>query len=467
MNITATADKTSNDKVKITVTVSATDVDAAIDGAYKDIAKKYAFQGFRRGRAPRPVINGIVGKQAVFAQATEDLIQNVQPQMLDELDIVAISKPDYGEDPKLVEEHKDFTVEALVSVPPVCELDTYDAPSITMPPEHATDAEIDRQIDQLLSYNTTYEEDKDAKQATESSVVVLDVKNIEGLPEFEGSARQFVLDSPYIPQEFAQGVTGMKLDESKEISWVRKEDKKETPVKVNVTLKTLKRAVKPELTDEFAKKSMGFDTVEKLRDAIKEEIENDKKTSLPSLKEDRVVEAMGEHLKLDEVPEDYQKQVFSELANEFLSQLQRQGATLDMYLASRGIKSDDFLADLHVQAQERARQSLALNAIANKLNLEATEADVEEEFKSVGKDYKKQMAQFKKNGQMPAIRESIRRSKAVKWLVENASVEVVDEVAQTNKDAEKKAKAPKKTSKKSADKASSKGAEKKTAKTEK
>ena len=453
MNITATADKTSNDKVKITVTVSATDVDAAIDGAYKDIAKKYAFQGFRRGRAPRPVINGIVGKQAVFAQATEDLIQNVQPQMLDELDIVAISKPDYGEDPKLVEEHKDFTVEALVSVPPVCELDTYDAPSITMPPEHATDAEIDRQIDQLLSYNTTYEEDKDAKQATESSVVVLDVKNIEGLPEFEGSARQFVLDSPYIPQEFAQGVTGMKLDESKEISWVRKEDKKETPVKVNVTLKTLKRAVKPELTDEFAKKSMGFDTVEKLRAAIKEEIENDKKTSLPSLKEDRVV--------------DYPKQVFSELANEFLSQLQRQGATLDMYLASRGIKSDDFLADLHVQAQERARQSLALNAIANKLNLEATEADVEEEFKSVGKDYKKQMAQFKKNGQMPAIRESIRRSKAVKWLVENASVEVVDEVAQANKDAEKKAKAPKKTSKKSADKASSKGAEKKTAKTEK
>ena len=246
-----------------------------------------------------------------------------------------------------------------------------------------------------------------------------------------------------------------------------KRTKKETPVKVNVTLKTLKRAVKPELTDEFAKKSMGFDTVEKLRDAIKEEIENDKKTSLPSLKEDRVVEAMGEHLKLDEVPEDYQKQVFSELANEFLSQLQRQGATLDMYLASRGIKSDDFLADLHVQAQERARQSLALNAIANKLNLEATEADVEEEFKSVGKDYKKQMAQFKKNGQMPAIRESIRRSKAVKWLVENASVEVVDEVAQANKDAEKKAKAPKKTSKKSADKASSKAAEKKTAKTEK
>ena len=138
-----------------------------------------------------------------------------------------------------------------------------------------------------------------------------------------------------------------------------------------------------------------------------------------------------------------------------------------MYLASRGIKSDDFLADLHVQAQERARQSLALNAIANKLNLEATEADVEEEFKSVGKDYKKQMDQFKKNGQMPAIRESIRRSKAVKWLVENASVEVVDEVAQANKDAEKKAKAPKKTSKKSADKASSKAAEKKTAKTEK
>lgn len=436
MNITVTADKSSNDKVVVTVTVPATDVDAAIDGAYKDIARKYAFQGFRRGRAPRPVINSIVGKQAVLAQATEDLMDKVQPQMLDELDLVAIAKPEYP-DAQLVEEHKDFTTKAEVAVPPHAELDSYDAPTIKMPPEHATDAEIARQLEQIRSYNTKYEDDKSAKTAQATSVVVLDVKNKEGLPELEGTDRQIVLDSPYVPSEFAEGVAGMKVNETKEISWTRKEDDHETPVSVSVTLKTLKKSVVPELTDEFAKTSTGFDTLEKLKEAIKDEIEKDKVKSLPALKEDRVVEAIGEHLTLEEVPEVYQKQVFSELANEFLSSLQRQGATLDMYLASRGIKSEDFLADLHEQAKERARQSLALNAIATKLGLEATEEDVINEFKDASADYKAAMKQFKDNGQMPAIRESIRRTKAVKWLVENAKVEVVDEAELAQKEEEK------------------------------
>lgn len=113
MNITATADKTSNDKVSVTLTVAAADVDAAIDSAYKEIAKKYAFQGFRRGRAPRPVINGIVGKDAVLAQATEELLEQAQPFMLDELDIVAIDKPKFAEDGNPVEEHKDYTLSLI------------------------------------------------------------------------------------------------------------------------------------------------------------------------------------------------------------------------------------------------------------------------------------------------------------------------------------------------------------------
>ncbi len=168
-----------------------------------------------------------------------------------------------------------------------------------------------------------------------------------------------------------------------------------------------------------------------LRDALKEDIENDKKSSLPSLKEDRVVEEIGKHLTLDEVPEAYQNQVFNELAQEVLGQLQRQGISLDMYLQARNIKSQDFINDLHEQAEERARQSLALDALADKLELEATEDDVRKEFEKAGvDDVDSRIEDFRKGGQLPAIRESIRRSKAVDWMVENAPVTVVDEVAE-------------------------------------
>ena len=198
-----------------------------------------------------------------------------------------------------------------------------------------------------------------------------------------------------------------------------------------MTVKAIKKAVTPELTDELAKKNFGYETVEKLREAVKEEIEADKKTSLPQLKEDRVVEEMGKRLQLDEVPENYKNEIFNELAQEFLAQLQRQNISLDMYLAARGVKADDFIADLHAQADERARQSLALDAVAKKMGFEATEADVEAEFERAGiEDVKAAVKQWKDQGRLPAIRDSIKRTKALDYLAENAKVTVKDEVAE-------------------------------------
>ena len=140
---------------------------------------------------------------------------------------------------------------------------------------------------------------------------------------------------------------------------------------------------------------------------------------------------MGKRLQLDEVPENYKNEIFNELAQEFLAQLQRQNISLDMYLAARGVKADDFIADLHAQADERARQSLALDAVAKKMGFEATEADVEAEFERAGiEDVKAAVKQWKDQGRLPAIRDSIKRTKALDYLAENAKVTVKDEVAE-------------------------------------
>ena len=440
MNITVTAERPENDKVVATITVPAADVDNHIAQAYRNIASRYQFQGFRRGRAPRPVIDGIVGREAILADATNDLLNDAQPLMLDELDIVPVERPDFGEDPALVVEHEDYTVTVNITVAPSIELSSLDPVAINMPPAEATDAEIDLQIQQLLAYQTTYEdvEDED-RAAVEGDIINVDIANKEGAEDLAGKNRMMVLNGDALPEELVAGIVGMKKGEVKEVTWTRSHKHGENEhvhnYVVEVTLNAIREAVTPELNDELAKKSFGFDTVAELRDAVKEEIEEDKVNSLPNLKEDRVVEALGTRVTAEALPEAYENQVFQELANEFLTNLQRQGMSLDMYLGARQIDTEAFLADLHAQAAERARQGLALDALAKAKEFVATAEDVVEEFKKAGiEDVKAGIEEFRNDGRLSAIRESIRRTKALKWLVETAEVTEVDEVAMRTAD---------------------------------
>ena len=450
MNITVTAAEPKDSKLEAQLTISAADVDAAIKKAYKDIANKYRFQGFRKGKAPRPVIDNLVGKNAVLADASEALLNAATPLMLDQLDVVPVGQPTFGEEPKLAEEHKDYELVATINLRPDVELDSYDAPEINMPPAEVTDAEVDEQVEALLNYHAKFEDAGEDYAAAANDMLTIDVENVENGENLAGNDRPFMIGSSVAPAGLDEGIKGMKVGETKEISWhvegeehthadgeVHKTEDKD--VKIKVTLKSAKQHVVPELNDELAKKAFGFDTVDEFKNAVKDEVAEDKKAQLPSLKETRVIEAVTKHLTLEEAPEDYTKQVFDEIAQDFLGQLQRQGLTLDQWLQSRHIQVNDFLADLNAQAAERAKQSLALDALANHLELEATEGDVRSEFEKAGvKDVDDSIKEFTEAGRMPAVRETIKRTKAVEWLVENVKVTEVDEVAErrAKKDAE-------------------------------
>lgn len=430
MKITVTAAEPKDNKLEATLTVAAADVDAAIKKAYKDIANKYRFQGFRKGKAPRPVIDGLVGKDNVLAEASEDVLNEATPLMLDELDIVPVGQPTYGDEPVLVSEGSDYVVTATISLRPDCELESYDAPEINMPPAEVTEAEVAEQLETLVNYHATYEDAGDDFAASEGDMLTLDIENVENGEDLAGTDRPFMIGSSTVPAAFNDAIKGMKVGETKDVEISIEGDEPKT-VKVKVTLKSAKKQVVPELDDELAKKGFGYDTVDALKDALKEEIAEDKKAQLPNIKETRVIEKLAESLKLDELPEDYVKQIFDEIAQDFLGQLQRQGLTLDAWLSARHIQINDFLEDLNAQAAERARQSLALDALAKKLGLEATEEDVRKEFEDAGvKDVDASMKEFKDAGRMPAVRETVKRSKAVNWLVENAKVTEVDEIAE-------------------------------------
>ena len=424
MNITAS--DVQDAKLTATVTIPAADVDAAIKKAYKDAANKYRFPGFRAGRAPRPVIDNMLGKEATLAQATNDILAANEPAVLNELDIVPLKEGDYKE-LDLVKDHEDYTYTVTFSLRQSVELNSYEPVEIEMPPAEVTEGEIDAQIEMLMGYHATFEEVD--RPVQNDDYVTAAVKDIKGATRFAGENRMFVVGSENFPTEVNEGLVGMKKDESKEISWtLMGEDAEE--ITIEVTINNVKERKLPELTDEFVKENFGFDTIAAMRDGVKEELEGDKTSKLPGLKENRAVAALSERLELEKVDEDYEQSVFSELGQTFLQNLSSRGMTLDVWLQASGLTSEAFIADLHRQANDVARESLALDALARHLVIEVSDEDVDKEFVDAGVvDVEASKAQFVADGRMPAVRDSIRRSKAVDWLVENAKVTEVDEYA--------------------------------------
>ena len=431
MNISASDVKDA--KLTATVTVEAADVDAAIKKAYKDAAKKYRFPGFRPGKAPRPVVDSMLGAEATLAQATNDIIGGNEAAVLNELDIVPVKEGDY-KDIEIAKDHEDYTYTVEFTLRPACELSSYEPVEIEMPPAAVTEAEIDQQVDMLMGYHATFEDVED-RAVEADDYVTADLEDVKGAEQFAGEGRLLAMGNDTLPKEFDEALLGAKIGDEKEISWKPGEDEDECTVKV--TVKGIKVRKTPELTDEFAKENFGFDDIAAMRDAIKLELEQDKTAKLPGLKENRAVAKLAERLQLDKMDEDYEKSVFNELGQNFLQNLAQRGMTLDAWLQANGISSDQFISDLHQQANDVARESLALDSLAKHLDVQVNDDDVTEEFKNAGvEDVEASKAEFVSDGRMPAVRDSIRRSKAVDWLVENAKVTEVDEAAEAAKDAE-------------------------------
>ena len=118
---------------KLTVTVDAEEIDKRIKKTYKDFASRYNFPGFRKGKAPRPVIDSMLGKEAVRAQVTDDVVNGLYPIAMDDNDLISIAQPDFDLSEELVTEHAPFTFTVTVKCRPEFELDSYDQVAVKLP----------------------------------------------------------------------------------------------------------------------------------------------------------------------------------------------------------------------------------------------------------------------------------------------------------------------------------------------
>lgn len=467
-----------DNRVKVTVTVDAKDIDARIKKTYKDFACKYNFPGFRKGKAPRPIIDNALGAEAVTASVTDDVVNETYPRAIDGAYVYPIGKPSFDEDMGLVEGGKSFVYSFEVDVKPELELSSYEPVAIEMPADGATDVEIDEQIDALREHYYDYEDAAAATKVKEDSYMDLAMKATdddgEEIVAMTTDSRLYGMGSGLFPASFDAELLGMKKGQKKSFSIdVPSEPTimtqplmgKTAKVNFDVEVKVVKNKVLPEITEEWVKDTLGFEGVEDLRARVADSIKEQKADILPRIKENQCLAVLAERLE-GEVPESLCEEAETNLLQDFFQQLQRQGASFDAYLAQQGITPDQFKDDVKAQAKDMTRQDMALDAWARHFKMDVSDEDVVDEFvKSGAPDPKKLQEEWTKNGQLHMVRNGIARTNAAKAVMDSAIVTELKPGEAVKKEEKKPAKkaAAKKTAAKK-DEAAEAGAEKKSAK---
>ena len=449
---------------KLTVTIEAAEIDARIKKTYKDFGAKYRFPGFRPGHVPRPVIDSNLGKDAVRSTVTDELLNESFPLAVDENDLNMISQPKFGDVEGLVEEGKDFTFSAEFEVKPALELSDYSPVHIEVPFKTASEAEIDEQIEALGNYYYDYKNaPANTKVKQENSVeITLVVKDDKGevMESLGAEDRLYEMGQGLFPAAFDEALLGMKKGETKSITLNVAENPcmmtsilkdKTEEVTFEIEVKAVKKKVAPEVTDEWVKETLGFADVAELRVRMGESIEQQKGDIIPRIMENNALFALQERL-IGEVPAVMAEEAERDLLQNFFTQLQSQGATLDAYLKAQDITADKFKEDVKLQAVDTVKQNLALDAWARHAGIEVSDEEIVEEFKNSGaQDPDALYAEWKAQGRLHIVREGIMRGKALEALLAEADVEEVETpAAEENEEKPAKKTSAKKTSKKAA-----------------
>lgn len=465
-----TVEALEDNKVKLSFEIDAKEVNTRIKQAYKNFAKRYNFPGFRPGKAPRPVVDNMMGADTVKASLTEDLVNELYPLALDEHNLVPLFKPEFDMDTEIVEDNKPFSFSTTIDVKPSFELSSYDNVSVEIPMPEATEAEIDAQIEELRNYYTDFKDANANTKVKQGEFVELTIKATDKdgneLSQLNAENRLYELGVNLFPAAFDAELIGMKKGEEKSFDVDFSSDSSMLGqtlgedagvIHFDVKVDTIKKKVLPELSDEWAHNNSGFENLADMRTQIAQSIKDQKEMNKQRRVENECLAAIASRVE-GEMPTAMCELQEVNLLQSFYQQLSQNGYTFDQYLDTMKISSEQFKQDMKQQAEDTVRQDMALDAWARHNKIEATAEEVSAEFQKANVDDPVAVeAEWKVAGRLPLIAEGVVRTKALNDIVAKATVTEV----------EPKAAKPKEAKKTTAKKSTAKSTAKKTTKKEK
>ena len=423
--VASSVDQLEDNKVKITVEVDESDVDEAIDAAFKKISKDVSLPGFRPGRVPRKVLEAKFGQEYARSEALNELIgQNYRNAVIaHEVDAIAQPEVNITEG----EESGPLCFEAVVATRPSVSLEGYNELTITLPPLEATKEEIDSQIDNLREQAAEREEvDRPAIMA---DFVTMDLSGSQdGEPEESLTADDFTYEigSGFIIDSIDQNLLGTKVGEIVEFEGDHPNEEGAV-LSFRALIKKIEEKKLPELTDEFVAEMTEFETVDLLTEDTENRITESKRIQASNLLIEQIGSALAE-LVSEDPPETLVNDQVQQQLQEMAMRMAQQGMQFEQFLEATGQDIEALAENMKEPAARVVKIDLALRAVAAAQNILVEQSDIDKEISQMAEYYNQEETQlveiFQENGQMLTLKADLMKQKAMKYLEEN--VEIVD-----------------------------------------
>lgn len=412
---------------KLTIEVAAEELDKAIERAYQQNKNRMSIPGFRKGKAPRKMIEQMYGKEVFYEDAANELIPEAYEKALDECteDIVSAPKVSVIQ----IEQGKPFIFAAVVALKPEVKLGKYKGVKVDAADLTVTEEEVDAEIakEQDTNARTVNIEDRPVK---DGDMTVIDFEGfLDGKAFAGGKGENYPLtigSGQFIPG-FEEALVGAELNKEVDVNVTFPEDYQEEslagkPVVFKCTVKEIKEKQLPALDDEFASEVSEFDTMAEYREDLKKKLADRKAEAAKDAKEDAVISAIIEDAEM-EIPDAMLDTQQRQMVEDFAQRIQSQGLTMEQYMQFTGMTPQVMLDQVKPQALKRIQSRLVMEAVAAAEKMIASEEDFEEEIKAMGEAYQLEPDKVKELlGESGAkqVREDICIKKAVEFVVENA-----------------------------------------------
>lgn len=385
--------------VKLTIETTAQEFEEAVNKAYLKNRNKMNVQGFRKGKAPRVMIEKLYGSEIFFEDAANIIIPTAYESAAEESGLDIVAQPEISV--TQIEKGKSFIFTATVAVKPEVTLGEYKGIEIDKKDREVTEEELAAELDKVRDQNARIisVEDRPAKDKDQTVI------NFEGFVDgaaFEGGKGEnysLTLGSHSFIDTFEEQLIGKKIGEEAEINVTFPEEyqAKELagkPAMFKVTILEIKEKELPELDDDFAQDVSEFETLDEYKADIKAKLVEKKEKEATRAKEDEIVSKIIESCTMD-IPEQMIDAQVRQMAEEFSQRIQSQGLTVEQYFQFTGMDSSKFVETMKPQAVKRIQSRLVLEAIAKAEAIQVSEEDLEKEITDMAAMYQMDVAKLK------------------------------------------------------------------------
>jgi len=420
-------EKLEKNMAKLTIEVSAEALEKAIEEAYQKNKNKISVPGFRKGKVPRQMIERMYGKEIFYEDAANALIPGAYEDALEECEEDIVSSP--AIDVVQIEAGKPFIFTAEVALKPEVKLGKYKGVKVDKADVTVTDEEVDAEINRERENNARNIEVTD-RAVKDGDMTVIDFEGFVDDVAFDGGKGEnyplTIGSGAFIPG-FEEQLVGAEIGKEVEVNVTFPEDYHAEDLKgkaavFKCTVKEIKEKELPELDDEFASEVSEFDTLAEYKADVKGKLEEKKAKEAKEAKEAAVIEAIVKDSDM-EIPEPMLETQQRQMVDEFAQRIQMQGLSMEQYFQFTGATYEQMIAQVKPQAEKRIQSRLVLEAIVKAENIEATDADYEEELKVMAEAYQMEVDKVKEllpEKSVEQIKKDIAVRKAADFVVENA-----------------------------------------------